>query len=171
MHGKLIWVTGLCGSGKTTLGKALYNILKNRLSNTVFLDGDSFREIMGNDLGHNAKDRLENARRISRMCRFLTESGINVVCSTVSLYKEIHSFNRENNKEYYEIYIHCDMDELIKRDQKCLYTKALNGEVKDVPGVDLEVDKPGEDALYIDNSQLGMIKEKVEKIMEFIGEH
>ena len=60
----LIWITGLSGSGKTTIGKRVYEKLKAKMLNTIFLDGDNFREILGNDLGHSPKDRLENAKRI-----------------------------------------------------------------------------------------------------------
>ena len=76
--GVLLWITGLSGSGKTTIGKEVYKKLKEKHANTVFLDGDAFREILGSDLGHNKTDRFNNALRIARMCKFLTNQNINL---------------------------------------------------------------------------------------------
>jgi len=165
---KLIWITGLSGSGKTTIGKEVYKKLKENHINTLFLDGDNFREILGNDLGHTPKDRLENAKRIHRMCKFLTSQDINVVCATMSLFKEIHDLNREEIKEYKEIFIECDIDELVKRDQKGIYSKALKGESISVAGVNADYDKPQDCELVIDNSKKENLGEKVEMILDII---
>lgn len=167
---KLVWITGLSGSGKTTIGREVYNKLKSNNPNTVFLDGDSFREILGNDLGHTPSDRLENAKRISRMCSFLVSQEINVVCATMSLYKEVHDFNRKKIKNYIEVFIECNIDELIRRDQKGLYSKAVKGELENVVGVNLPYDKPAQCELVIDNSEQNGLNEKVQKILNLIGE-
>lgn len=166
--GKLIWITGLSGSGKTTIGKAVYKKLKKTYDNTVFLDGDIFREVLGNDLGHTPKDRLENAKRIHKMCKFLISQDINVVCATMSLYKEIHDLNRKEIEEYFEVFIECTIEELIKRDQKELYSKALKGERDDVVGVNLPYDKPYNCELTIENSENNDLEQKVKKILHLI---
>lgn len=166
----LVWITGLSGSGKTTIGKEVYKHLKSIHINSIFLDGDDFREILGNDLGHNPESRLENAKRIHRMCKFLTSQDINVVCATMSLYKEIHELNRKEIKKYYEIFIDCDIDELIRRDQKGLYSKALNQERDDVVGINLAYDKPHNCELIIENSEQKELDKKVKKILEVIEE-
>lgn len=150
--GKLLWITGLSGAGKTTIGTEVYNIFKNKYLNTVFIDGDVIREILGNDLGHTIEDRKKNAIRISKMCEFLTNQNINVVCATMSLFKEIHDLNRKNIKYYYEIFIDVNIDELVKRDSKGLYAKALRGEIKNVIGIDLHFDKPENPFMIIDNT-------------------
>jgi adenylyl-sulfate kinase len=168
---KLIWITGLSGSGKTTIGKEVYKKLKQDISNVVFLDGDTFRDVLGNDLGHTPKDRLENAKRIHRMCKFLISQDINVVCATVSLYKEIHKANRDAIKNYIEIFIDCNIDELIRRDQKGLYSKALRGEIKHINGIDLPYDKPINCELIIDNSEQNKLDEKVEKILKLVKDY
>lgn len=169
MNAILIWITGLSGSGKTTIGKKVYKELKKEHSNTVFLDGDSFRDILGNDLGHDPADRLTNAMRIARMCRFLTEQNINVICSTMSLYKEVHEFNRLNIKNYHEIYIDVPINKLVERDSKGLYAKALKGDIKNVVGVDLSYDKPQNCDLIIDNSTENKLDEKTRIIMNLIS--
>lgn len=164
----LLWITGLSGSGKTTIGKEVYKRLKQKNQNIVFLDGDSFREILGNDLGHTPKDRLENAKRISRMCQFLISQEINVVCATMSLYKEVHELNRLEIEDYIEVFIKCDIDELIRRDQKGLYSKAVKGEVENVVGINLPYDKPSICELIIDNSLQDNLEEKVQEILKLI---
>lgn len=166
----LIWITGLSGSGKTTIGKKVFKNIKEKHPNTVFLDGDAFREIVGNDLGHNPKDRLENAKRIHRMCKFLISQNINVICATMSLYKEIHELNRKEIKNYFEVFIECDISELIKRDQKGLYTEAIKGKREDVVGVNLPYDKPQNCDLVINNSKKDYLSVKVKKILNLIGD-
>ena len=103
--GKLIWITGLSGAGKTTIATAVFKKLKEKKANSVFLDGDIIRDVLNNDLSHNPKDRLKNAYRISKLCEFLTSQNIHVVCSTMSLFKEIHQMNRKNIANYYEIFV------------------------------------------------------------------
>ena len=163
--GKLIWITGLSGAGKTTIGKEVYRLLKLKYSNSVFLDGDVIREILGNDLGHDREDRIKNAIRISKMCEFLTNQNIHVVCATMSLFKEIHEMNKKNILNYNEIFINVDIPELVKRDSKGLYAKALNGEIKNVIGIDLPYDKPVNPLLTIENSTLEVSIEEKAKII------
>ncbi|MBT7296755.1 adenylyl-sulfate kinase [Candidatus Woesearchaeota archaeon] len=168
--GKLLWITGLSGAGKTTIGSEVYDILKSKYLNTVFIDGDIIRETLGNDLGHDIEDRKRNAVRISKMCEFLTSQNINVVCATLSLFKEIHDLNRKNIKQYYEIFIDVNIDELVKRDSKGLYAKAKKGEIKNVIGVDLPYDKPENPFMIIDNTTLDIsINDKSLSIIEKVG--
>ncbi len=170
MNSVLIWITGLSGSGKSTIGKEVYKILKKKHNNTVFLDGDNFREILGNDLSHTQDDRLNNARRIHRMCKYLISQEINVICATMSLYHEIHSLNRKYIDNYYEVFIECSLNELIRRDQKNLYTQALQGIRSDVVGINMSFDKPEKCDLIIDNSETKNLELKVKKILNLIGE-
>jgi adenylyl-sulfate kinase len=168
--GKLLWITGLSGAGKTTIGTEVYNILKEKYLNTVFIDGDIIREILGNDLGHDIEDRKKNAVRISKMCEFLTNQNVNVVCATMSLFKEIHELNRKNINQYYEILVDVNIDELVKRDSKGLYAKALKGEIKNVIGVDLPYDKPENPFMTIDNTTLETsIYDKALNIINKVG--
>lgn len=163
---KLIWITGLSGSGKTTIGKKVYDKIKSNHLNTVFMDGDSFRKILGDDLGHDPDGRIKNARRISAMCKFLVDQDINVICATMSLYKEIHVFNRNNIEDYIEIFIECAIEELVKRDQKNLYSRALKGEVNNVVGVDLPYDKPENADLVLNNNMFEDIDRNTEIILK-----
>ena len=77
----LIWITGISASGKSTIAKKLYSVIKKKSKNTVYLDGDSFRELNNNDLKYTLKDRNTNALRLTRLCKFLIDQKINVVCA------------------------------------------------------------------------------------------
>lgn len=165
----LIWITGLAGSGKTTIGKEVYNKLKKQYNNTFFLDGDTFREIFGGNLGYDLKSRFETALKISNFCKVLVEQDINVVCSTISLFKEIHKKNTTDFKNYFEIFLDVDFEELKIRDQKGIYSKALAGEINNVIGVDLPYDIPEKPSLVINNNNKDKLDEKVLKILNLVN--
>ncbi len=165
---KLIWITGLAGSGKTTIGREVYQQLKKKNNAVVFLDGDHFREIIGNSLGYKREERLKVAYQISRMCKFLIDQNITVVCSTISLFKEIHQFNRLNFKNYIEVYIECTMDELILRDQKGIYSEAIKGVRKNVVGIDINFDYPAECHIIIENTIKDNLENKINQILNLI---
>lgn len=164
----LVWITGLAGSGKTTIAKRVYEQVKKKQTNVFFLDGDIFREILGGSSGYTREDRFDVAMQISRMCKCLVEQNINVICSTISLFKEVHEFNRKNIKNYYEILIDCDMKELIKRDKNGIYSRALKGELNNVVGVDISFHKPTNCDLIVDNTVLNKLEEKSEQIVALI---
>jgi len=147
----VIWLIGLSGAGKTTIGKEVQKLWSLNGRKAVLLDGDSFREIMGDDLGHSMEDRRKNAGRISRFCKLLDDQKIDVVCCILSIFEESREWNRQNLVEYTEVFIEVPMDELIRRDPKGLYRKALDGEIKDVAGIDLEFELPESPDLIIRN--------------------
>jgi len=165
----LIWITGLSGSGKTTIGKEVYAKLKDKFSSTVFLDGDHFRDIMGGAQGHSKEQRFIVAMQIARLCKYLIDQNINVVCATISLFKEVHQFNRTQVKDYFEVYIYCPLEELIIRDQKGIYSSAINGDIKNVVGIDIPFDEPENCSLKIDNSEKNELKDKVNEIINLIS--
>lgn len=105
----VIWITGFPGTGKTTLGK----LLKDRIPNSILLDGDEIRKKMS-FLGYTKKDRLRNALRIILLAYELQRSKI-VICCTVSLFHLIHRINRLLFFNYIEIYLKNDLGELRKR--------------------------------------------------------
>jgi adenylylsulfate kinase-like enzyme len=167
--GNVYWITGLSGAGKTTLGRMVYTQLKKNKPNVVFLDGDILRSVFGNYLGHSMEDRKTLALSYARLCKMLADQCIDVVCATMSLFREVHSFNRKNIANYFEIFIECEMQELIRRDQKGIYSKALRGEMQHVIGMDLHYDRPENCDLVIDNSEMGSLAEKAEKIIRLRG--
>lgn len=160
----VIWLCGLAGSGKSTLAKALTRLLRAKFKNVIYLDGDELRDIFGH-FDYDKNGRIEMAIKRAKMAKFLSEQGVIVVISTISLFNEIYKFNRENLKNYFEIFVECDFEELKKRDQKALYTRALKGEIKNVVGVDIKFDTPKPN-LVIENSEKSNLQEKAEFILK-----
>jgi len=149
--GRVFWITGLSGAGKSTVGRLFFDLLRADNTTAVFLDGDILREVFGNDLGHSREDRLKSAMRNARLCRMLAEQGLDVVCATISLFRECQEWNRNNIRSYYEIFLRVPMQVLIERDQKQLYSRALRGEIGQVMGVDIPVEEPQRPDLVVVN--------------------
>ena len=148
----IIWLIGMSASGKTTIGKKIYEKLKHSNEKWIFLDGDVFRNILGEDLGHSIEDRKKNAYRISRFCEFLSSQNINVIACVLSIFHDNQKYNKENIPGYKEIYIDVKFDNLLKRDNKKLYKKALSGKIKNVVGVDIKFKPPLSPDLIIENN-------------------
>ena len=140
------WITGLSGAGKTTLSKAFYKLLKSKNLPVILLDGDDLREIFGRASisfdNHNREARIELAMKYSRLCKLLSSQGFIVIIATISLFHEVHTWNRSNIPKYFEVYLNIPIDELRKRDPKNIYKRFDKGELKFVAGLDLTVDKP-----------------------------
>lgn len=149
--GRVFWLTGLSGAGKTTIGRLFFGLLRERNPASVFLDGDLLREVFGNDLGHSREERLKSAMRNSRLCKMLSDQGVDVVCATISLFRECQEWNRKHIPGYHEIYLRVPMSVLVQRDQKQLYSRALRGEMREVMGVDLPVDEPLRPEVTVEN--------------------
>ena len=160
----IVWLTGLAGSGKSTIGKALYEVLRQKHKNIIYLDGDELRDLLGHYEYHK-QGRIDMALKRSKFAKFLNDQGMIVIVTTISMFNEIYQYNRENLSNYFEIYIECTMEELFKRDQKGLYTKALKKEIENVVGIDIKFDKPNAD-LIINNSFQNDLDEKVKIIVE-----
>jgi len=167
----VIWIIGLSGSGKTTLAKHLINELKNIGKDFINVDGDVIREIFDNDLGHTYIDRRNNAKRISRLCKFLEKNNQNIICSILSISEEDRNWNRKNLKNYFEIFLNVEIEELIKRDPKGLYNAYKKGEIKDLVGFDIKFETPKNSNYVIDNTKglshlLGHSTRIVKKIID-----
>lgn len=142
MHsGQVYWITGLSGAGKTTVGRLLYEQLTAHKSNVVFLDGDTLREVFGNDLGYSKEERLRSAYRNARLCRLLSEQGIDVVCSTISMFNEVQQWNRQHINGYKEIFLDVPLEVLSQRDIKQVYRDS-SGRSSEVVGIHIQEEKP-----------------------------
>lgn len=164
-EGKLVWITGFSGVGKTTVAKKVYSIMKHKNLDFVHLDGDDLRYILGDLASYSISGRKKTAEVYAKLCRFLTEKGINVIISTISMYHSIHEYNRENNKDYYEILLEVDKNVLLTRNKKELY----NPGTKNVMGIDQEPEFPKNPALILKNNTNNQLKENVIKITELIS--
>ncbi len=163
--GSVYWVTGLSGAGKTTIGTKLYNYLREKKDNVVFLDGDILREVY-QSVDYTQEGRKKLAFQHARLCRMLTNQGLDVVICVIAMYNECREWNREHIDNYHEIYLKVDIEELIKRDQKQLYSRALNNEIQDVLGINLDFEEPQNPDLKIDNGGSDTPEEVLQKIIE-----
>ena len=149
--GTLYWITGLSGSGKTTVGSHLLALLRQRRPATIFLDGDELRDVFAITEAYSPEDRLQLASRYARLCRLLTDQGLDVVCCTISLFRQIHQWNRANIPNYREIYLRVPIEVLVARDAKGLYGKAGRGEVAHLVGAGIPFDEPIAPDLVLEN--------------------
>jgi glutamine kinase len=167
--GRVFWITGLSGAGKTTLGQELCNRLRAAGRRVTFLDGDALRAVISEDLGHNSDDRRRSAMRNARLCRLLAEQGSDVVCATISLFHEVQGWNRENIPGYREIYLRVPIDELRRRDSKGIYAGAQRGDARDVVGLDVPAEAPKAPDLVLDNYGTLEVATAVDRILAVCG--
>ena len=133
--GLTIWLTGLPSAGKSTIARTLAALLQGEGQRVIVLDGDEVRERLNKGLGFSKEDRDENVRRIAYVARLLTEAGAVVIVAAISPYQSARAAARAEIGRFAEIFIHCPLDECIKRDVKGLYKKALAGTVQHFTGV------------------------------------
>lgn len=169
----VIWLTGLSGAGKTTIGRHVHAILREKAPNTVFIDGDEIRRIFDwyqDEYFFTLDGRREVAERIAELCGWLDRQGINVVCCTISLFGFLHERNRKTFSRYFEVFIDVPLEILFRRDDKDLYARARRGEIKNVVGIDLPFEPPLNPDLVIDNGTKGTDPRHIaERILSAVG--
>ena len=158
--GILYWITGLSGSGKTTISKDFYQKIKNKNPNTIFLDGDLLREVLDlKHAGYDNESRYNIAMQYARLAKLFTDQGINVIFATISMFEQVRAWNRSNIEKYVEIYIKMTLKEIFARDKNQLFSKALNKEEKNVVGVDISFEEPkNPDIVLHNNSEVSINK-------------
>jgi len=165
--GKVIWFTGLSGSGKSTVANALDEILNKRGLKTYILDGDNVRMGLNKDLGFSPEDRKENIRRISETAKLFADAGTIVLTAFISPYQEDRQQAREiiGDLDFSEVFVDTPLEECEKRDPKGLYKKARAGEIKGFTGIDAPYEEP-------ENAQVilrgGTIQEQVNILVDYI---
>ena len=144
--GRVIWITGLSGAGKSTLASALAKRLREHDSATLLLDGDEMREIFhlksADKAGYDRGKRIELGLKYGRLCNIFAMQGFTVVIATISLFREVHKWNRAHLPGYFEVYLKVPMKELRRRDSKGIYQRYDSGDLKNVAGLDLAIDEP-----------------------------
>ena len=139
----VFWLTGLSGSGKTTIARGVEKYLFKHNYQVVILDGDNVRHGICKDLGFSPEDRKENIRRVGEVVKIIKELGFIVICSFISPLQEYRDMVREIVGEgFYEVYIKSDIENCIKRDVKGLYAKAMSGEIPNFTGISAPYEAP-----------------------------
>src|SRR5262245_32585494 len=146
----VIWITGLSGAGKTTLCRALQQALKPKCPELVCLDGDAIRAAFGHDLGYRESDRRTQIQRMQRLAQLLSDQGLVVLVAALYAHPELLAWNRQNLREYFEIYLKASPATLRRRDTKGLYRDAVAGTRPHVVGVDIAWHAPSAPDLVID---------------------
>ena len=135
---RCIWLTGLSGSGKSTIANLLEKRLHAEGRHTYVLDGDNLRHGLNRDLGFTPADRVENIRRVAEVARLMVDAGLIVVVSFISPYRSEREFARGlfADGEFVEVFVDTPLEECERRDVKGLYAKARRGELKNFTGID-----------------------------------
>lgn len=146
----VLWLTGLSGSGKSTIANLVERALWSEGKHTYILDGDNIRHGLSNDLGFTAEDRIENIRRVSEVSRLMTDAGMIIIVSLISPYQgERERARRTVGNEFVEVFIDTPLDECERRDPKGLYKRARAGEIRGMTGVDSPYEAPNNPEIHV----------------------
>jgi len=163
--GKVLWLTGLSGAGKSTIAGELAKTLIKESMHVIILDGDNIRKGLCKDLGFSQEDRSENVRRIAEVCKLFSDVGVTVISSFISPTISCREMAREIIGEpFREVFVSCPLEVCEKRDVKGLYKKARAGEIKDFTGISSAYDIPENPDIIVETN-IDDVKSCVDTIM------
>jgi bifunctional enzyme CysN/CysC len=152
-EGLTVWMTGLSGSGKSTIAVAVEAALIERGRHAYLLDGDNLRHGLNGNLGFSAEDRAENVRRVGEVAKLFADAGTVALVSLVSPYAadrdRVRAIHDEAGLSFLEVYVNTPLEECERRDPKGLYAKARAGELKGMTGIDDPYEAPGRPELEL----------------------
>jgi bifunctional enzyme CysN/CysC len=152
----VLWLTGLSGSGKSTIANLVERKLHTLGVRTYLLDGDNVRHGLNKDLGFTATDRIENIRRISEVAKLMVDAGLVVITAFISPFRSERKLARDlvQEGEFVEIFVDTPLAIVERRDPKGLYKKARRGELKNFTGIDSPYETPESPELLIETEKL-----------------
>ena len=163
-YGLVFWITGLSGSGKTTIAKKIHLGIKKKFGPTIVVHGDEFRKIF-NLTGYSKSERLDIGKQYSDFCKVITKQKINIIFAAVGLFHSLHEYNRKNHKNYLEIFIKSDIDQLKKMKKKNFYKK----KTANVWGVDLKPEFPKKPDIILRNEFTKSPKSLSEELLKKVN--
>ncbi|WP_368929462.1 adenylyl-sulfate kinase [Bacillus pumilus] len=167
----IIWLTGLSGSGKSTIVNAAARELFEQGYQVTVLDGDNVRHGLNKDLGFSDDDRKENIRRIGEVAKLFVEQGTIVITAFISPFQEDRRIVRQlvEAGEFHEVFVKCDLNVCEERDPKGLYKKARNGEIPFFTGIDSPYEEPAAPELVLDTGELSR-EESKQRLVDYVKE-
>ncbi len=171
--GLVIWLTGLPGSGKTTIANKVASILREKGYRVEVIDGDWARKTISLGAGYTREERKIHLHRIAWVARLLARNGVIVICSFVSPYRDVRKMIREIISEeapFIEVYVKCPLEECIRRDPKGLYKKALRGEIKNFTGISDPYEEPLNPEITVDTVN-NSVEENASTIINYLSEN
>ena len=167
--GKVLWFTGLSGSGKSTITNATEQVLHNNGVRTYVLDGDNVRHGLNRDLGFTDADRVENIRRIAEVAKLMVDAGLVVLTAFISPFRSERDMARAlfDDDEFVEIYLDVPLEVAEQRDPKGLYRKARKGELPHFTGIDSTYEAPETAELMLPTGDLS-VEECVKRVLELV---
>ncbi len=167
--GCTVWLTGLSGSGKSTVAHEVERRLMDRGVHSFVLDGDNIRHGLNGDLGFSEEDRGENIRRIGEVSRLFTEAGLVVITAFISPFKQDRDRARGlfENGEFFEIFVRCPLELCESRDPKGLYAQARRGELQEFTGIDSPFEDPEDPELILDTGRMS-VEDCADRIIELM---
>jgi bifunctional enzyme CysN/CysC len=168
---KIIWFTGLSGSGKSSIANILEKKLQALGKHTITLDGDNMRHGLNRDLGFTAADRVENIRRVGEVAKLMVNSGLICITSFISPFESERKMARSlvSENEFIEVFIDAPLSVCEERDVKGLYAKARSGEIPNFTGISSPYESPENPEIRIDTTKQSP-EEAANQIIEFILE-
>ncbi len=165
----VIWLTGLSGSGKSTIAVELERQFIKKGIHSYVLDGDNVRLGLNSDLGFSPEDRKEHIRRVGEVAKLFMDAGIVVISAFISPYADDREMVRQmmNSGEFVEVYVKCSVEECERRDPKGLYKKARLGQILQFTGVSAPYEAPLSPELIMDTEQM-TLDGSVEKILNYL---
>lgn len=171
VHGATVWLTGLSGSGKSTVASALTTLLTARGVLTYTLDGDNLRHGLNGDLGFSADDRAENVRRVGEVARLFADAGVVTLVPLISPYRagrdHARALHDAAGLQFVEVFVDTPIEVCEQRDPKGLYQKARAGELKGFTGIDDPYEAPLSPELVIPGGEISAL-EAAERVMELL---
>lgn len=170
--GCTIWMTGLSGSGKSTIAVALEKALWDRGVRSFVLDGDNIRHGLNRDLGFSPEDRNENIRRIGEVAKLFTEAGVVNLTAFISPYRQDRDQVRQimEDGDFIEVFVDCPVEICEQRDPKGLYKKARAGQIPEFTGVSAPYEAPLKAEIVL-NTDRESEEESAQKIISYLEAH